>query len=381
MKNVPRIKIVRVATIPDAFVHILPTLKFLVEQNFEVHLISSPGDYWTKIKNEIETVHVKEIVIAREISPLKDFVSLIKIFIFLIRIKPQVIHSSTPKAGLITAVAAFFARIPVRNHTFTGQRWATMEGVKKSFLIFLDKVIVKLNTKSFADSPSQVKFLLDHGVHPIGCLHKGSYGGIDLLRFGPHIKARFRKDKRDELKIPKEAIVGLFLGRITIDKGIRELINAFLLVAQQNARAYLVIVGPWELGADSSLLERIESCERVRLILGMQDPIPFYSIADYFVLPSYREGFGTVALEAQACSLPVIGTKIPGLIDAVDERFGLLIPPKDTQALLKAMLEVVNNYDKYEGLGILAAKHVAESFDCKILASVQKTEYSNQLYL
>ncbi|MDO9183529.1 MAG: glycosyltransferase family 4 protein [Bacteriovorax sp.] len=379
------LKIARIVTVPIAFVHIKAFLRFLKSKNAEVVLVSSKGKYEEVVKNELD-MEITPIEISREINILKDIKSLWDLIIFFRKNKFDIIHSSTPKAGLLVAIAGIFSPKSIRIHTFTGQRWATLGGVFRSFLKFLDKIIINLNSQCYADSSSQINFLKAEGVvknTEVKCLHKGSYGGIDCQRFNNDHFPNARKDIISELQLSDDSIILLFVGRVTSDKGIEELVKSFILAQQINEKLKLIIIGPFEPELDSVDPEILNSIHSNPLIfqLGFRaDPEKYFSGADIFCLPSYREGFGTVVLEAAACELLTIGSRIPGLVDAiVENETGVLVELKNINQLKDAILELASNKEKRKRLSANAKKRARADFDSNFLAQIQWDEYMRLL--
>jgi glycosyltransferase involved in cell wall biosynthesis len=259
--------------------------------------------------------------IERPISPLRDLRALAKLVGIFRRERFDLVHSVTPKAGLLAMLAARLAGVPARLHTFTGQVWATRTGFARSFLRRMDRLIAASATHVLVDSRSQRDFLIAQGVvgaKKSAVLANGSICGVDGDRFRP----------RAAMKAAGE-VVFLFVGRLAKDKGVLDLIDAFSRLGNPLAR--LVLVGP-----DEERLAR--SLERVTWVGGTDRVEDYMAAADVFCLPSYREGFGQVAIEASACGLPVIASRIYGLTDAVaDGETGLLHAPGDVAALARHM--------------------------------------------
>lgn len=379
------IKIARIVTIPEAFVHILQVIKILKSQNIQIDLISSDGKYKQVLLEKLG-ITLKPLKIERDIRILSDFISLIKLMATFSWNRYQIVHSSTPKAGLLTSIAGLLTFRPIRLHTFTGQRWATLTGAKRKLLMFLDRLIITLNTKCYADSPSQIKFLIESGVAKEGeveCLNLGSYGGIDIERFNAERFPDAREKLLQEVKVSSDSIILLFIGRVTRDKGIAELVTSFLQARNQIKNLELVLVGPFEEKLDilpSETLDLIKSNQHIHHLGFKTNPEFYFAGADIFCLPSYREGFGTVVLEAAASGLCTIGTRIPGLVDSiVDGETGILVELKNTNELSKAMVELASNQKLREQLALNALERARKEFDSNFLARLQWEEYQRLL--
>ena len=286
---------------------------------------------------------VMAVPIERKVSPVRDVASLARLIRVFRTRHFHVVHSVTPKAGLLAMLAARIARVPIRIHTFTGQVWATRRGPARAFLRAMDRLIASCATHVLVDSRSQRDFLIANRVvtaSKSSVLGDGSICGVDAGRFKPDEAARQRV--RHEAAIPDDAVVFLFLGRLSRDKGVLDLARAFAALASANASAYLALVGPDEEELRREIGEIVSTCaDRVRHVDYTARPQDFMAAADVFCLPSYREGFGQVALEAAACGLPVIASRIYGVVDAVSEgESGLLHPPGDVPAL-RAQMETL----------------------------------------
>ncbi len=376
-----RIKIARIVTVPEAFVHIKAFLNFLRTKDCDVTLVSSEGPYAKVIRGEC-SMEITSIAIAREINLIQDLISLFRLTIFFYKNKFDIVHSSTPKAGLLVAIAGFIARVPVRIHTFTGQRWATLQGEIRTLLKMLDQLIISLNSQCYADSASQIEFLIEQGVAEPGkvtCINKGSYGGINTEKFN---RARFPNAKTelcDELKISDQSVLILFVGRVTREKGVEELVRAFVESQKKFPKLKLIMVGPLEPlldPIDQEILDIIRDDKNIFSLGFKTNPEKYFSACDIFCLPSYREGFGTVVLEAAACGIPTIGTNIPGLKDSVAHgETGILVPLKDIKALENALTDLGLDNQKRKLMGENALLRARKDFDSSILAEMQWSEY------
>ena len=368
-----KIRVLRVVSVSMGFSHIWGQLEIYKAEERDIILASSRDEFFSKIK-ELDLPY-EELSICRKISPLHDLISIYQLIKIIRKIRPHILHSSTPKAGLICAIAGFLVRVPVRIHTFTGQRWATLNGFKRWLLKKIDTFIACINTKVYSDSPSQNRFLIEQGIvkkGKISCLHKGSLGGINLKRFN-RSTAISREEILKEYKISPQAKILLYLGRINKDKGIDELVRAFTSLNKKRTEPiYLFLVGPVE---DKSI-QLIENTENMKMLGATLNPEKFYSIADIFCLPSYREGFGSVILEASAYGIPSIGTRIPGLIDSIEDSVtGLLVEPRNALAFEMALEKMISQKDLREKLGRNAYERVVRDFDYKLIAKKQWQEY------
>jgi glycosyltransferase involved in cell wall biosynthesis len=379
-------RIVRLATIPFFLLHHLRSqIDALVDAGHEVVLISSPIEGADALER-IARVRFVPIDIPREIAPLRDLAALVSIYRRFRSFRPDVVHSTTPKAGLLCALAAFLAHVEVRLHTFTGQQWTELSGPVRWFSMASDWLIARLNTHCYADSPSQRDFLVTAGLcraDAISVLESGSLAGVDLARFDSESLAESARRCRETLSIPHAARVVLFIGRVTRDKGLVELADAFSRVKALDPEAYLVVVGPTEPKRDPlppALLRALESDARIRMTGYDPEPEKYIAMADLLCLPSYREGFPNVVLEAGALGVPTIGTRINGLRDAVDNGVtGLLVPPKNAAALAEALACLLEDETKRKQMGNAARERARSLFDSRVVNARVLEEYKRLL--
>lgn len=303
--------------------------------------------------------------ILREISPVVDAISLIRLIFFLIRERFDVVHSINPKSGLIAMIASFIARVPVRVHTFTGQVWATHSGVMRMMLKGMDQVVAALATKIVTDSYSQLDFLRSEGVlsENKGFVPgRGSVGGVDISRFSFDQSARVELRRR--FGIPEDGVVFLFIGRMNRDKGLVELAQAFQAVAGTLTTVYLLIVGPDEKGMKDKVLNQCALVQdRVHFVEYTDTPERYMSASDVLCLPSHREGFGMVVIEAAAVGIPSIGSRIYGLTDAIVEgETGLFHNPGDGKGLGKQMMRLATHPQERFAMGEAARLRARKDF-------------------
>lgn len=286
------------------------------------------------------------IKIVRQVNVWMDVLALWRLVQLFRRSRFDLVHSVTPKAGLLAAMAGTIAGVPARIHTFTGQVWVTQHGIRRAVLRFFDRLVARLDTAVLVDSESQLRFLERECIVPAGkgsVLLNGSISGVDVERFSlrPTEKARMRA----ALGYDDQAICFLFVGRLTRDKGVAELVEAFARVWDLHPHVGLVIVGPDEGGLKDELIQLAgRAASHMQFVGFSPSPERYMWATDVFVLPSYREGFGTVVIEAGAAGLPTVATNIYGLTDAVvDGVTGLLVEPRDAHKLAAAMCRLVED--------------------------------------
>lgn len=373
-------KICRVATVPFfLFNHLRQQIVETVARGHEVVLISGNGDEIEKLR-QIYGVRFVQIEIRRQISPLHDLVSLWRLYRQFKSERFDIVHTTTPKAGFLGAIAAFFAKVPTRLHTFTGQAWAETKGTKRAIAKLCDKVIVLLNTRCYADSFSQREFLIREGIgqEPQICvLGLGSLAGVDLQRFSKKASSGARQQTLQTLNIPEQHRIITFIGRVTKDKGIRELIESFQLLQKQGIPCSLLLIGPEEEDAQQIFqMLRLNHFVHIYRLGYQSNPEKWLAITDVLCLPSYREGFGNVVIEAAAMGIPTVGTDIPGLRDSVrNYKTGILVPTKNTAVLAKALLKLVCDNDLRVAMGDCAHRRVQTYFDSRLVNTLILNEY------
>lgn len=317
------------------------------------------------LRAELRQTPIHRFCIVRKIAPFRDLIALISLWNLFRRERFDVIHSMSPKAGLLASVAGFLAGVPVRIHWFTGQVWATKRGLMRILLKTMDKITSRCATDLLSDSHSQAKFLTTEKVTSTGkiqVLASGSTCGVDILRFHPDLEAGNKI--RAAHGIPDEATIALFVGRMQPEKGIRELCAAFLAAAQSCPDLHLMLVGPDEAGMKKYIQAELAEVSKNLHWIGLTDrPEEYMAASDFLVIPSYREGFGSVVIEAAACGIPSIGTNIYGLSDAIiDGETGSLIPVGSAKALEDAILRLSTDAVKRMRMGERALTRVLTHF-------------------
>jgi glycosyltransferase involved in cell wall biosynthesis len=376
------IRIARVSTIPFfVFTQLRAQLEALAEAGAQVSIISSDDELSNNLQM-IEGCEYHSLSIAREISFFADLLTLFRLWKLFRREQFEIVHSTTPKAGLLCAIAGKLAGVPVCVHTYTGQPWVTMKGIKKALVKYSDKLMALLNTCCYTDSFSQRDFLIQNKIANLEYLKvigSGSLAGVDTGRFSVNNNSDESKEQlKKSLNIDPSTKVLLFVGRVTREKGVFELIDAVHLLLKASHNVVLLIVGPFELYNEEEIRHHAQKhCGNKVIFAGFQDrPEDFMAISDLLCLPSYREGFGTVVIEAAAMELPVVGTKIYGLTDAVvDGVTGILIEPKNSSQLFEALNRLLSDNELRLEMGLQAKKRAINDFDIKNFNTLLIQEY------
>jgi len=325
-------------------------------------------------KNNVVIKHVK---ISRKISLFNDLYALYKLLILFGGGKFDLVYSVTPKAGLLAMMAGFLVRIRCRIHIFTGQVWVTCTGIKRLLLKVSDILLARLATHLLADSASQRQFLIDEHVvdsDKIRVIANGSISGVDLSRFQKNLKVRTKI--REELNIEEGDLVFLFIGRLNPDKGIFDLADAFMQISNEHNNVKLVIVGPDEADiCDQILLKMASKSENLRLVPYTEHPEHYMNAADVLCMPSHREGFGSVVIEAASVGIPAIGSDIYGIRDAIENgETGILFSVKNVQALYFIMKKLIIESDVRLEFGV-AARRRAERLFSQEFVTLSYVEY------
>jgi len=352
-----------------------------MQDRYDVTVVANSGN--PRLLEELGVrAELVRVGIERPISPWRDLLALCALVRLFHRGRFDIVHSLTPKAGLLAMTAAWLARVPVRIHTFTGQVWATRQGVSRAALRLLDTFLARLATVTLADSLAQRDFLVREGVASASrlmVLGKGSVNGVDPAVFKPDASAR--RAIRERLQIAASEVVVLFVGRLNREKGVLDLARAFALVADDRPDVRLLIVGPDEEGLHSAIAAACgPHLARVDFLPFTERPQELMVAADVLCLPSYREGVGTVTIEASACGVPVIASRIYGLVDAVVEgTTGLLHAPGDVPELTRLLGRTAADPELRRSLGAAGRDYAVREFHVDQRTALQLALYAQVL--
>lgn len=344
-------KLVRVTTVPISLnLLIRGQMNYMREQGFEVFTASADGPEIADLTSR-EGVPHKTFPLTRKITPVTDTRALIKMTRWFRELKPDIVHSHTPKAGIIAMMAARLAGVPHRLHTVAGMPLMETSGLKRVVLERVEALTYACATRVYPNSYNLKTFIEENFSLPADKLHvigQGSSNGIDSKYFERSEKLdQAGRKVREEYGIDDDAVVFCFVGRIVRDKGINELVEAFVQVLEHQPGAILMLVGPFEDDLDPVSPEtRKHINEHPDIITtGFQSDIrPFLAASNVFVFPSYREGFPNVVLQAACMELPCIVTDINGCNEIVeDDVTGSIVPPKQMEPLAGAMKELAEN--------------------------------------
>lgn len=333
--------------------------------------ISFICDYDEEFEKSLPSyIHYIPVKMERGISfvGVKAMLEMRNIFI---REKFDLIQYSTPNASLYAAIAGKLAKVPVRLYCQWGMVYISFSGIKRKIFKFIEKTVCRLSTHIQPDSKSNLNFSHNEGLYAQNkgsVIWNGSACGVNLDKFDVSKKEEYRNEIRTKHSLSSDDFVFGFVGRITRDKGVNELLEAYKQIVQENKNTYLMIVGNTEMDGtvQNDLYEWAQACENIAFTGYTTEVEKYLAAMDTYILPSYREGFGMGVVEAEAMGVPVIVTDIPGPIDAmVDGVTGKIIPPKNVMALKDAMNGLLHNQDALEAYGKAAIKHVTENFEQK----------------
>lgn len=361
-------KLIRISTVPLSMNVFCRGLLAELAKDYEVVAVTSPGEGFQEIAQR-EGVRTVAVPMRRAMAPLHDLLSLCRLVRLLRAERPRMVHSITPKAGLLSMVAARMAGVPVRVHTFTGLLFPTAKGWRRHVLKLTDRLICACATHVHAEGEGVRDCLLCHGIttKPIRILGHGNVRGIDLnhYRRTPAVEADALR-LRQSLGIPAAAFTFVFVGRLVADKGIGELVDAFRSLAASHPGVHLLLVGDVEKAnaLSPSTLQAIADNNGIHHLPWKDDVRPCYAAADALVFPSHREGFPNVVIEAGAMGLSSIVTDINGSREIISHGVnGLVIQPCDGSALLRAMAQFVETPALVTQLSREARPLVASRFE------------------
>jgi glycosyltransferase involved in cell wall biosynthesis len=327
-------------------------------------------------------VRVLEVPIEREISPVRDIRSLWRLFGILRTLRPAVTNVGTPKAGLLGGLAACLTRVPCRFYTLHGLRFETAAGWRRELLKFAERLACRFAHRVVCVSHSVRRKALAHGLvdrEKAVVFGAGSCNGVDVSRYAP-TQERMRRagELRRQFEIPPNVPVAMFVGRLTRDKGICELLQAFLQIENRIPELRLLLVGSFEDGdpLPDDVRKSLETHDRVILAGPVSDPAPYYALADVLILPSHREGLPTVILEGHAAGKPVIGAAATGIVDLIaDGETGLLFPVGDATALAETIVKLVEDKPLARKLALAGQEQVKRNFRQELIWSALRREY------
>jgi len=378
-------KLIRITTIPMSLKHLIKgQMAFMSENGFDVIMISSDGE---ELKDVIENEKCSHFIIpfTRKITPLKDLIATFSLYRLFIKEKPDIVHTHTPKAGVVGMVASFFARVPVRLHTVAGLPLMEAVGLKRVVLNFVEKLTYNCSTKVYPNSFGlkniilKNRFTTEDKLRVIGI---GSSNGIDTSYFDPELFS-FKENNtlKSELGIERNDFVFIFVGRLVADKGINELVEAFNELCLDLKGIKLLLVGPFEDELDplSEITKLLISSHDKIILAGYQNDVrPFFAISNSLVFPSYREGFPNVVMQSGAMGLPSIVTDINGCNEIIQTDYnGIVVPSKDIQSLKRAMSRIFLDKGLYLKCSAKSRLAIVNNYEQKLYWNALLNEYES----
>ena len=384
-------KLIRITTVPISFKVLLKgQLRFMASNGFDVKGVSSEGEELKEVR-ENEEIVMEAINMSRKITPFQDLKSLWKMWDFLRKEKPQIVHTHTPKAGIIGMLAARLAGVPHRLHTVAGLPLMEATGIKRKILNFVEKLTYSSATRVYPNSKGLYDFILQNNFtqsNKLKIIANGSSNGINTTFFSlAQVSEIERVTLREKLNIQPDDFVFVFVGRIVSDKGINELIKAFseLQTAENNELTgiKLLLVGGLESDLDPLNPETLAEINQNKDIISagfQQDVRPFFAISDALIFPSYREGFPNVVMQAGAMGLPSIVSDINGCNEIIIEgENGLIIPSKNVEKLKEKMLTLARDKNLYIKLKENSRRMIENRYEQSVVWKALLEEYEGLL--
>lgn len=386
MNNGRSTKLVRITTVPVSLSVLLRHQLRFMNQHFEVVAVSSPGNALEEVGKR-EGVRTIAIKMSRTVSPLRDLLSLWRLFLLLKKEKPEIVHTHTPKAGLLGMLAARAAGVRVRMHTVAGLPLLEKQGLNRILLVWMERLTAGCATFVYPNSNRLAAIMKEQKFCPatkLRILGNGSSNGIDSTYFEitPSLieQAAFLRKERGWMP---HHFVFVFAGRIVKDKGMEELVKAFSNIHHRYRDTRLLLIGPFEESLDpltSFTKHQIQYHEAISHVDFREDVRPWLLMGQVLVFPSYREGFPNVPMQAGCLQLPSIVTDINGCNEIIENgKNGLIIPPKDCNALCDAMERLLTDQVLYQRLRLNARKCIVERFDHLYLWNLLLQEYTHNL--
>ena len=376
--------LIRITTVPLSLEKLLSGQLHFMSSFYNVIAVSSDKERLERY-GESEKVAVFPLEMTRKITPLRDMFAVLKLYFFLKKTKPFIVHTHTPKAGIVGMLASKLAGIPNRLHTVAGMPLLEQAGFKRMVLNFVEKLTYSCATKVYPNSFKLRDVIIKNEYCPptkLKVLANGSSNGIDTSYFdSTHFSEDQKSSLKQELGIKSSDFVFIFVGRIVSDKGINELISAFSEIQEYKTDLKLLLVGPYEQELDPLKEETLNQINGNKSIfsVGYQDEVrPYFAISDCLVFPSYREGFPNVVMQAGAMGLTCIVSDINGCNEIIeDTKNGYIIPVRDKEAVKETLIRILENKEEYSKMQQNAREMIVSRFDQKTMWESILQEYRN----
>lgn len=375
----PRMRLAHVTTIPATLRFFDGQPGYMRERGIDEIAISSPGPELERFARS-QGVRCFAVPMERGIAPVRDLAALVRLWALLRRLDPDIVDAHTPKGALLGILAGYLARVPVRIHHLHGLRFVTTHGIRRQVLRATERVTSLFATRVLCVSRSVAALAVEERLAPadkVAVLADGSINGVDASRFHPP-SAEERRGAREALGIAPDALVVGYVGRRAREKGLVELTSAWRALREEFPALRLLIVGAPEPTDDipEELATALRDDARVHSFDFDPETPKYYRAMDVLAFPTYREGFGVIALEAAATGLPVVATRIPGCIDAVQDGVtGTLVPPRDARALAGALREYLQRPALRRSHGAAGRERAMSGFEPRRIWAALYAEY------
>ena len=378
-----KLKLIRVTTVPISMNILLRNQLKYMGSIFDVIGVTGKDDFHFGDVKKRECIRMVDISMTREISPLSDLVSLIKAYRLFKRERPAIVHSHTPKAGLISMISARLAGVPVRLHTVAGMPLMQFSGSKRKLLILAEKITYLCSNGVYPNSDGLKSWIVDNicrDEKKIKVLGNGSSNGIDIHFFSISDETEMEAGAIEKkYNLTPDLFRFIFIGRIVAQKGIVELVDAFIEINRIDQKTRLLLIGPFERIHDAlpvSVRKLINDHPHIISTGSVRDVRPWLHASDVCVFPSHREGFPNVPMQAGAMGLPVIASDINGCNEIIiDSKNGLLFPSGDKSALQAAMVRLMNDSSLRKALQNNARSMIASRYDQSVIWNLILNEY------
>lgn len=382
-----RHKLMRITTVPISLLVLLKKQLVFMSQYFDVLAVSSAGEALQQVGKEAP-VRIKSLNMTRRVTPLQDLLGIFKLCRVMLAERPSIVHTHTPKAGLLGMIAAKMAGVPIRLHTVAGLPVLEKKGLLKWAMGITEMLTSACATHIYANSPNMMHMMIDLkycAQKKIKVIGNGSTGGIDTSVFNPDLPeiVAVKTETRTALKLKDDSFVYCFIGRMVRDKGIAELVTAFCNMYQQNPQLVLLLVGPFENELDPlpvAIHKLIKEHKGIRWLDFQTDIRKYLAISDVFVFPSYREGFPNVIMQAGAMGLPCIVSNINGCNEIIcDGVNGLIVPVKNIPDLEQAMARLYTTPTERVNMANSSRAIIQSRYESDLLIGQIFSEYQLQL--
>ena len=378
---------IRITTVPQSLKLLFKGQLHYMSSHYEVVAIASEKAHQKEVclkdvehQEQVRTIAVN---MSRQIDVFRDVIALVTLFFVLKKEKPTIVHTHTPKAGLLGMLAAKFAGVPVRLHTVAGLPLVETQGFKRRLLELIEKITYSCAHKVYPNSKGQSNFIIDHKfTNPtkLKVLGNGSSNGIDTSFFDPKLyKDHHIKSLKEKYKIPKDDFLFIFIGRLVKDKGVNELIKSFVELSEKHTNISLLLVGKYEEHLnplDKETHYQIFNHKKINHVGYQNDVRAFFYMSDCLVFPSYREGFPNVPMQGGAMGLPAIVSNINGCNEIIThQQNGLIVAVKNYKAIFDAMEKMYLDKKLFESCALNARKNILEKYDRNIIWKLLHKEY------